>query len=48
MPVQRHKGPEVPEHRKIESVPKHPTEGRLIADPKSKHDALKDAIKDVK
>jgi hypothetical protein len=32
----------------IEGVPKHPTEGRLMADPKAKHDALKEAIKDVK
>ena len=32
----------------IEGVPKHPTEGRLMASPKAKHDALKEAIKDVK
>lgn len=32
----------------IEGVPKHPTTGRLMADPKPKHDALKEAIKDVK
>ncbi len=32
----------------IEGAPKHPTEGRLMADPKTKHDALKEAIKDVK
>ena len=32
----------------IEGVPKHPTTGRLMAEPKSKHDALKEAIKDVK
>ncbi len=32
----------------IEGVPKHPTTGRLMADPKAKHDALKEAIKDVK
>ncbi len=32
----------------IEGVPKHPTTGRLMAEPKAKHDALKDAIKDVK
>lgn len=32
----------------IDGVPKHPTEGRLMADPKAKHDALKEAIKDVK
>ncbi len=32
----------------IEGAPKHPTEGRLMADPKTKHDALKEAIKNVK
>lgn len=32
----------------IEGVPKHSTTGRLMAEPKSKHDALKEAIKDVK
>lgn len=32
----------------IEGVPKHPTEGRLMAAPKAKHDALKEAIKAVK
>ena len=32
----------------IEGVPKHTTTGRLMADPKPKHDALKEAIKDVK
>ena len=32
----------------IEGAPKHPTEGRLMADPKAKHDALKEAIKNVK
>jgi hypothetical protein len=32
----------------IEGVPKHPTEGRLMAEPKAKHDALKEAIKTVK
>lgn len=32
----------------IEGVPKHSTTGRLMAEPKAKHDALKEAIKDVK
>jgi hypothetical protein len=33
----------------IENVPKHPQVGRLMAsDPKPKHDALKQAIRDVK
>ena len=33
----------------IEGVPKHPTTGRLMAtEPKPRHDALKEAIKDVK
>lgn len=32
----------------IEGVPMHPTTGRLMAEPKSKHEALKEAIKDVK
>jgi hypothetical protein len=32
----------------IEGVPTHSTTGRLMAEPKAKHDALKEAIKDVK
>jgi hypothetical protein len=32
----------------IEGVPTHPTTGRLMGEPKPKHDALKEAIKDVK
>ena len=39
---------EVSDIMEIDGVPKHPTEGRLMADPKAKHDALKEAIKDVK
>src|SRR4030067_64643 len=32
----------------IEGVPKHPTEGRPMADPKGEHEGPQEAIKDVK